>query len=60
MRLWQADTFLNEIGITTEIRNGEMSDLCVTLANINVSASTFCEPKLGTAGCGIANRSQLL
>ena len=44
MQFWQADTFLNEICISTEIWNGEMSDQCVTLANINVSASTFCEP----------------
>jgi len=43
MQFRQADTFLNEIGISSEIWTGEMSDLGVTLANINVSSSTFCE-----------------
>ena len=45
MQFWQAKTFLNEICISTEIWNGEMYDLCVTLANINVYASTFCGPE---------------
>jgi hypothetical protein len=44
MQFRQAGTFLNEIGIPTEIWNGEMSDLGVTLANIYVSAFTSCEP----------------